>query len=201
MLDKSVPSGKAIMIKYDVENYPRFALPEGFYITGYRDGLEKEWAIIELEQQDMGSLERAEETFRKAFMSEPQWLKDRCLFVMDGAKNKVAAVISLWIGTLVDEPHNRVHWIATKEEYQGLGLIKGALTYVMDLYHRLGQTGYIYLTTQTYSYKAINIYKKFGFEPYLGQLHSADSDFDRDKHMAAWAVIDGKIAEYKNRNK
>ena len=201
MMDKTVPYGKAIMIKHDVENYPRFFLPEGFYITGYKEGLEKEWAAVELEQQELGSLERAEEIFRKEFMSQPSWLEDRCLFVVDGNQNKVAAVISLWMGTLVDEPRNRVHWIATKEEYQGLGLIKAALTYVMDLYHRLGQTGYIYLTTQTYSYKAINIYKKFGFEPYLGQLHSADSDFDLDKHIAAWRVIDEKLAEYKHRNK
>ena len=145
----------------------------------------------------MGTLDRAEEVFRKEFMSQPELLADRCLFVIDGKKNQVAAVISLWIGTLVDTPRTRLHWIATKEEYQGLGLIKAAFTYVMDLYHKLGCEGYAYLTTQTGSYKAINIYKKFGFVPYWGELHGEGSDFDMESHQKSWQIINGKIAEYK----
>ena len=179
MMDKSVANHRAIMIKYDVENYPRFDLPEGFYITGYKPGFEKQWAEIECVQQCMESVEKAEEIFRSEFMSEPQWLYDRCLFVVDGKRDRVAAVTSLWLGKLTeDEPlHARVHWVATREEYQGLGLIKAIFTHIMDLYHKLGDQGYIYLTTQSQSYVAINIYKKFGFLPYMGQLHKSGFDF------------------------
>ena len=199
MMDKSVANHRAIMIKYDVENYPRFDLPEGFYITGYKPGFEKQWAEIECVQQCMESVEKAEEIFRSEFMSEPQWLYDRCLFVVDGKRDRVAAVTSLWLGKLTeDEPlHARVHWVATREEYQGLGLIKAIFTHIMDLYHKLGDQGYIYLTTQSQSYVAINIYKKFGFVPYMGQLHK--SGFDLEEHQKAWQIIDGKIAAYKNR--
>lgn len=198
MMDKSVPNHRAIMIKHDVDNYPRFSLPEGFYITGYKPGLEKQWAEIECVQQCMESEEQAEEIFRNEFMSKPEWIYDRCLFVVDGKNDKVAAVTSLWLGELVPgELHARVHWVATREEYQGLGLIKAIFTYIMDLYHKLGDTGYIYLTTQSQSYVAINIYKKFGFVPYLGELHT--EGFDLEEHKKAWQIIDGKIAEYKNR--
>ena len=198
MMDKSVPNHRAIMIKHDVDNYPRFPLPEGFYITGYKPGLEKQWAEIEYVQQCMESPEKAEEIFRSEFMSKPEWIYDRCLFVVDGKNDKVAAVTSLWLGELVPgELHSRVHWVATREEYQGLGLIKAIFTYIMDLYHKLGDKGYIYLTTQSQSYVAINIYKKFGFEPYLGELHT--EGFDLEEHKKAWQIIDGKIAEYKNR--
>lgn len=199
MMDKSVANHRAIMIKYDVENYPRFDLPEGFYITGYKPGFEKQWAEIECVQQCMESVEKAEEIFRSEFMSEPQWLYDRCLFVVDGKRDRVAAVTSLWLGKLTeDEPlHARVHWVATREEYQGLGLIKAIFTHIMDLYHKLGDQGYIYLTTQSQSYVAINIYKKFGFLPYMGQLHKRG--FDLEEHQKAWQIIDGKIAAYKNR--
>lgn len=201
MMDKSVPNFRAIMIKYDVENYPRYELPEGFYITGYKPGYEKQWAEIEFVQQCMESEAQAEEIFRKEFMSKPEWLYDRCLFVVDGKKDKVAAVTSLWLGQLTEaEPlHARVHWVATREEYQGLGLIKAIFTHILDLYHKLGDKGYIYLTTQSQSYVAINIYKKFGFVPYWGELHGEGSDFDLELHKKSWQIIDGKIEEYKKR--
>lgn len=152
MMDKSVPNYRAIMIKHDVENYPRFPLPE--------------------------------------------WLYDRCLFVVEEKTGVVAAVTSLWLGKLTEEEplHARVHWVATREEYQGLGLIKGMFTYLMDLYHKLGDKGYLYLTTQSQSYVAINIYKKFGFVPYLGELHRGE--FDLEEHKKAWQIIDAKHAEY-----
>ena len=199
MMDKSVPNYRAIMIKYDVDNYPRFSLPEGFYITGYQPGFEKQWAEIEFVQQCMESPEKAEEIFRNEFMSQPQWLYDRCLFVVEEKTGTVAAVTSLWLGQLTEEepPHARVHWVATREEYQGLGLIKAMFTHILDLYHKLGDKGYIYLTTQSQSYVAINIYKKFGFVPYWGELHGEGSDFDLETHKKSWQIIDGKIAEYK----
>lgn len=200
MMDKSVPNHRAIMIKYDVDQYPRFELPEGFYITGYKPGYEKQWAQIEYVQQCMASEAQAEEIFRKEFMSKPEWLYDRCLFVVDGKKDKVAAVTSLWLGKLTEqEPlHARVHWVATREEYQGMGLIKAIFTHILDLYHKLGDQGYLYLTTQSQSYVAINIYKKFGFIPYMGELHG-EEPFDLEEHRKAWQIIDGKIAEYRNR--
>lgn len=200
MMDKSVPNYRAIMIKHDVDNYPRFSLPDGFYITGYKPGYEKQWAEIEYVQQGMASLEQAEAVFHKEFMVQPDWLEERCLFVVDGKNDRVAAVTSLWQGALVDGPlHDRVHYVATREEYQGLGLIKAIFTYILDLHHKLGSNGYIYLTTQSQSYVAINIYKKFGFVPYMGELHTDKSEFDYEQHVKAWEIIDGKIAEYKNK--
>ena len=195
MIDTTVPNGKVIMIKHDADTYPRYSLPDGFYITGYKPGLEIEWAEIELEQQNLAPIEKGLETFRTTFMTNPEWLSDRCLFIIDEKNGKAAAVISLWKGNLGnDTPKNRIHWVATREEYQGLGLIKAAFTYIMDLYHRLGETGYIYLTTQTGSYKAINIYKKFGFVEYMGEYSNS---FDQEKNAWAWKIINEKIDEYK----
>ena len=196
MIDKSVPNIRAIMIKRDTDIYPRYSFPEGFYITGYKEGYERDWAEIELEQQELSPVEKGLQIFKDTYMSSPEMLADRCLFVIDEKKNRVAAVISLWMGSLGnDTPKNRIHWVATRAEYQGLGLIKAAFTYVMDLYHRLSQTGYIYLTTQTASYVAINIYKKFGFLPYMGEFHGPD--FDQSENARAWEIIDSKISEYK----
>ena len=51
MVDTSVPHRRAIMINKTVENYPSFPLPDGFVISGYKAGLERAWAEIEVEQQ------------------------------------------------------------------------------------------------------------------------------------------------------
>lgn len=197
MVDTSVPHRRAIMINKTVENYPRFPLPEGFIISGYKPGLEHAWAEIEVEQQGL-EYEKALEVFGKEFSSRPELIGERCLFVVEEKTGKVAAVASLWRGELVPGMEmNRVHWVATRDEFQGLGLSKSLLSYMMELYHKLGQTDGIYLTTQTASYVAINIYKKFGFVPYMGEMHG--EDFDRKSHEEAWEIINGKINEYKKR--
>ena len=197
MVDTSVPHRRAIMINKTVENYPSFPLPEGFVISGYKAGLERAWAEIEVEQQGL-EYEKALEVFGKEFLSCPELIGKRCLFVIEEKTGEVAAVASLWRGEIAPGiPMNRIHWVATRAKFQGLGLSKSLLSYMMELYHKLGQTDGIYLTTQTSSYVAINIYKKFGFTPYMGELHG--EDFDRNSHEEAWEIINGKINEYKKR--
>lgn len=197
MVDTTVPQKKAIMINKAVEACPRFPLADGFIIKGYEPGFEHAWAEIEVEQQGL-EYNKALEVFGKEFLSRPELVRERCLFVVEEKTGKVAAVASLWRGELVPGMEmNRVHWVATRDEFQGLGLSKSLLSYMMELYHKLGQTDGIYLTTQTASYVAINIYKKFGFVPYMGEMHG--EDFDRKSHEEAWEIINGKINEYKKR--
>lgn len=198
MVDLSVPNKRAIMINEAVDSYPKFPLADGFIIKGYEDGFENDWADIEVEQQGLEK-SRALEVFKKEFLSRPELIRSRCLFVIEEKTGKVASIASLWRGELVPGMEmNRVHWVATRDEFQGLGLSKALLSYIMDLYHELGETDGIYLTTQSASYVAINIYKKFGFTPYLGEYHKA-GEFDLAAHREAWEIIDRKISEYKRK--
>jgi nitrogen regulatory protein PII-like uncharacterized protein len=57
----------------------------------------------------------------------------------------------------------------------------------------------IYLTTQTNSYKAVNIYMQFGFRQFAGEkpakwkcVENWETDIEK-----AWKIINGKIDEYK----
>lgn len=198
MVDTTVPQKRAIMINKTVENCPRFPLADGFIIKGYEPGFEHAWAEIEVEQQGL-EYNKALEVFNKEFLSRPELVRERCLFVIEEKTGEVAAVASLWRGELVAGMEmNRIHWVATRDKFQGHGLSKSLLSYIMELYHKLGEQSGIYLTTQTASYVAINIYKKFGFVPYLGEYH-AEGEFDVASHREAWEIIDGKINEYKNR--
>lgn len=196
MLDKSLPFFSVIMTKDDMEHYPRFELSDEFYITGYQKGFEKDWAEIEVEQLQINSVKEAEEVFWNEFGSHPEWLEERCLFVVEKSTGRVAAMTAIWEGGVFGEPHKIVHWVATREEYQGRGIIKALLTRILDMYHELGGCGFMYLITQTWSYKAINIYKKFGFEPYIGNAPAGMENYDKEQNIKAWQMIDEKIAEY-----
>jgi Acetyltransferases len=91
--------------------------------------------------------------------------------------------------------------VATLPEYQGKGLTKALLTRLFDLYNELGFDGFIYLTSQTWSYKAINIYSKFGFLPYTGQKPlnwTGENETFSVETEKAWDMIQHKIWQYKN---
>lgn len=57
-----------------------------------------------------------------------------------------------------------VHWVAVKSEYQRLGLGKAIIAYGMKQFVEIEGDVDIYLHTQTWSYKAVGIYMKAGFE-------------------------------------
>ena len=108
------------------------------------------------------------------------------------------ATASLWNGDTFGETRHRIHWVAVHPDYHGKGLAKALLTQLMTLYNELGFKGDLYLVTQTWSYKAINIYENFGFAPYQGMKpanwYGEDYETMNDK---AWELIHQKISEYK----
>ena len=58
----------------------------------------------------------------------------------------------------------------------------------------------IYLTSQTWSYKALNIYRQFGFKPYIGPQPSgwkpSTDDFEQETREA-WDLIEKKHKAYR----
>ena len=206
MVDKTVKSMAVSMIKMDMTAYPRYDMPEGFCIIGYKDGMENEWAEIAKEQFVLDSIEKGLEMFKGNFLHNPkQWerLKDSCLFAVEEKTGEIASMLTLWEGGIVDDTCRRIHWVATKEKFQGKGIVKAMMTYAMDLYHKDGAAGPCVLATGTQNWQAIRIYKKFGFEPYLALDHQPkpEGKINLAEEQEAWAIIDGKIAEFEARNK
>jgi len=201
MLDKSIPHIGVLMVKTDTTKYPRFELPSGYTICGYLEGFEVQWAGLMFEVDQTDTLQEAKDIFEKEFMSLPDLLPKQCLFVLDET-GKMAATASLWHGEHFDETYQRIHWVATCPEYQGKGLTKALITKLLDVYNELGYKDFIYLTSQTWSYKAINIYSQFGFVPYMGEKPANwwVDDFDENNRLA-WKMINDKIGEYKRNTK
>lgn len=194
MLDKSIPYYGVLMIKHDMDNYPRYELPEGFEFVGYSNGLEYEWARIEYELEQFDDIEKAVSCFRREFNKSEEELNKTCFFIK-APNGKIAGIASIWYGDAFDRMLPRVHWVAVDKDFQGLGLAKALITKLIDAYHDNGYTEPMYLVTQTWSYKAINIYKHFGFEAYLGEKPNNWNRPDYDEMNAKmWALIDEKIA-------
>ena len=200
MIDKTVPHIGVLMIKTDLDIYPRFTLPDGYIISGYKPGFENDWAKLMFEAGLTESLNEAEKIFRDEFLSIPELLPEQCLFVLD-ASGGIAAAASVWPGGKhFGRELLRIHWVACAEEHQGKGLVKVLLTSLLDIVSGLGYRDILYLTSQTWSYKALGLYSRFGFVPYKGEkpVNWKAENFEQET-KAAWTLIDEKIEEYKKK--
>ena len=80
---------------------------------------------------------------------------------------------------------------------------KRAITLAQEAATELGHS-YVYLTTQTWSYRAAGIYARFGFSPYMGEkpvnwpfvCALPLPNFDAENHKA-WELIGQKLAAYR----
>lgn len=205
MLDKSLPYAGVIMTKRDAGVYPAYSLPQGYTLGFYTPGAERDWAEIMASVGEADSVGAGIELFSQTFGGWPELFGRRNLFAVapDGT---AAATASLWLGETFGVPLPRVHWVACKPEYQGKGLAKALLSALLSLHRELALGDFIYLTTQTWSYKAIGIYRKFGFEPYMGAKPAnwGDAQYDGlvgfagsfdEVNTAAWRLINAKLAE------
>jgi len=141
-----------------------FPLPGGFRFTFFRDGDETSWARIETSVLEFASEFAALMHFKEKFMPFPDELRRRCLFVENETGEKVATAMAWWS---VVEGRRRawLHWVGVTPAYQGLGLGKAIVSRVTELMTELEGEADFFLSTQTWSYKAIRIYMTNGYEP------------------------------------
>lgn len=181
---------KVLMFKEDTSVYPKYNLPDGFFLSKYKDGFEKYWAEIHVKLDQFKSYEDAVKCFEDTFFDGSDNIYKKCLFILNSDGIPVATA-SLWDGNHFGKTLQRIHWVAVSPDYQGYGLAKTLVSKVLDLYNGLGFEGFIYLTSQVSSYKALNIYSKFGFIPYLGEKPEnwVDCDFKKDTEYA-WKAVE-----------
>lgn len=228
-LDKSLPHIGVIMEKRDTAAYPRFELPKGYRFSAFEPGFEARWARLQHLVGHVDSLQEAEEVFQSGFLlgcgtdwAQPrpperrdipaeafpcyEEMRRRLLFVTDAAGDVVGTGV-LWPGRHFGIERQRLHWVAVHPDHQGRGIAKALVTRLLDLYNELGYAGYVYLTSQTWSYRALSVYGKFGFRPYLGAkppnwlsvnlASQAREPWDyEERNREAWAMIQDKIDAY-----
>ncbi|MCR2823561.1 GNAT family N-acetyltransferase [Lederbergia panacisoli] len=160
---KSIPLK---MVRKDLLNIPKYSLVDGFQIRLFQRGDEYNWARIEASVDEFKNEKTALEHFTKEFGSHTAEMSKRCLFI-ENKDGDAIATTTAWYGNLNGDGQisGRIHWVSVVPEYQGKKLAKPLLSEAMNIlaYHHTQA----YLTTQTTSYQAINMYLNFGFEPFI----------------------------------
>ena len=202
MLDRSLPYAGVLIVNEDpaVSCDPALAdpiLPAGYRLSGYQPGYEVGWAELHVAVDQFESVDEGIAMYKREFFTDPEKQRTHCLFILDETE-RVVAVTSLWDGDHYGEILPRIHWVAVHPDAQGLGLAKYLLAQALDLHRKLyGEHACIYLATQTWSWRAIHLYKRFGFEPYLGPKPvnwRHDGDYETNNRYA-WEQIEAKLSE------
>ncbi|MDR2570146.1 MAG: GNAT family N-acetyltransferase [Oscillospiraceae bacterium] len=164
MLDKTVPFAKLKMVRRAGTPILDYPLPDGFKYTFFKDGNEADWARIETSVDEFDSEFAALLRFKNDFMPYVDELYRRCLFI-EAENGEMVATANAWWSFVDDERRAWLHWVSVAPGYQGLGLGKAIVSRVTQLLLEIEGDVDFFLSTQTWSYKAINIYKQFGYEP------------------------------------
>ena len=183
---------KVLMEKNNPTEYHKFDLPEGFSIVKYKDGYENDWAKIQTDLDQFENIDKALKCFKDTFLDGTDNVYKKCFFIQDKDGENIATA-SIWNGEHFGKTLQRIHWVAVSSKYQGLGLAKCLVSAALDVFNELGFKDYIYLTSQVSSYKALNIYSKFGFVPYTDKMPinwgMDEKEFEKETKYA-WKLID-----------
>jgi len=139
-----------------------FVSPE-YSIVEYKKGDEHDWVSIMLEHDEFKTADDGLTYFRNEFKEYYDELSRRCLFLVNSDGEKVGTTTNWWMYTGVRrDPW--IKWVFLRPEYLGKGL--GQSFFYEGLRRMIDIEGdrEIYLQSQTWSEKAVNIYRKAGFD-------------------------------------
>lgn len=173
---------RVAMTRADLKGIPEHSLPEGFKLRLFQEGEIADWARVETAAGEFENEEKALERFEREFGPHLDEFAKRCLF-LENKEGKVIGTTTGWYGSLEEgaEIIGRIHWVSIIPEYQSKGLSKPLLTGAMKILEEYHQAAY--LTSQTTSYKALNMYMQYGFEPVIRDAEDEE----------AWAIVEEKL--------
>lgn len=97
--------------------------------------------------------------FKNVYGKREKEFFDRCLFVCEKKTDKPVSTCFIWKAY---NKINTIHWFKTLKEYEGKGIGRALLTYLMK---NLNEDELpVYLHTQPSSFRAIGLYSNFGFK-------------------------------------
>lgn len=189
MPDIQVPYYPVVMMCSDPEAI-RAPLPDGYSFEFFKPGMENAWCQIQRSVKAFSDVEAARKQFDREFAPHPRLLARRMVFICDSCGRAVGT------GTLWRD-HNleRLHWIAVVPGMHGQGVGKALVAKLMDIYRMEGCKKGIYLTSQTISYPAVNIYRQFGFVPDIG-MNVLPEPQSEEVFRKAWGIINEKLLDH-----
>ena len=187
MLDKTLPYFNVIMKRRAGLPIAMHGLPSGFSIAGFVPGDEVQWASVETAVGELMMDGAALTYFQATYLPYRDELTRRCVFVR-GPDGGVVGTITSWWNTTEERRDPSIHWLAVRPEYERLGLGKALVSECLQRLVWLEGQRDIFLHTQTWSYRAIAIYLKAGFE-FVRQGSFGGYPNDYDKAMPVLKIV------------
>ena len=163
MLDKNVEFFRMVLKREKETELKSASLPEGFNFVKFKKGDEKSWAEIETSVLEFENVESAKEYFENKFLSYLSEIERRTLFIENENGEKIATFTAWWRYT-GERRYPFMEWVAVKPGYQGKGLGKAIISEGVKLMVAIEGDCDMYIPTQTWSHKAIKLYRWAGFD-------------------------------------
>jgi len=157
-------------------------LPDGFSFRLFENEADiAHWCRIEASVNEFDSEDQARTHFEKEFGAQLAELQRRCIFIVNQDGLPVATAMGWFSGGAIK---NRLHWIAVSPQYQGLGLGKAVSQMAVTVCAKFSPGQTIWLSTQTWSHRAVVMYGKLGFRMIKNDMgiemkYSYIGDFDK----------------------
>ena len=158
------PSGTGVvMLRSHMDGIPMVPFPEGYGIRPMSVADIGLWTDIQRDAEPY--IRIGDGTFMDSFGDDLAALPWRCFIITD-PKGRGVGTISAWYNrNFRGLDYGQVHWVAVRPAYQGRGLAKAGLSYVMQRLAKWHERSF--LDTSTEREVAIRLYLDFGFEPDL----------------------------------
>lgn len=154
-----------LLLENDLDNITEYTLPDGYHFEFYKDGNRDAWIEIEKSAKEFSSYDEGLSAWNRYYSGKENELKSRMVFVVNNQGEKVATATSFYDINKKDKSGaGWLHWVAVKREYQGKGLSKPLISYVLNVMKSLGYT-HAKIPTQTNTWLAVKIYLDLGFRP------------------------------------
>lgn len=149
-----------------IELAQRYKINDDFLIRNYRKGEENLWAEVETAAGEFKTEKDALIHFEKEFGPYRDEMEKRCFFIEHKESGRVIGTATAWYNDdYRGDRYGRIHWVGIIPEFQGRKLAKPLMAAAMVQLAKYHDKAY--LTSQTTSYKAINMYADFGFVPLI----------------------------------
>ncbi|MCB0668455.1 MAG: GNAT family N-acetyltransferase [Saprospiraceae bacterium] len=136
-----------------------------YTFRNFSPGDEYSWSLLQSSTDSFQTNAEALAHFDEEFGIANLNLAERCFFLINQQNDPVGSAMAWFDDGRYDPDYGRLHWVVIDPGYRGKGLGKVLIHYTLiQLSHFYSKA---FLTTQTTSYPAINIYLDFGFIPQI----------------------------------
>lgn len=154
-----------LLLEKDISEVSRYELPDGYSFVPYSDNDRDTWIEIEMSAKEFISYEQGLAAWNRYYGERLEELPGRMFFIENDEGEKVATATALYDIYGRDTSNDGwLHWVAIRREYQGKGLSKPLITYMLQVMNELGYT-HVKIPTQTNTWLACKVYMDLGFLP------------------------------------